>query len=114
LEVAGTAVSAERETDNGYQKISAELPLLVSVTKSINTPRYPALKGIMGAKKKPIAIWPVADLGLDHPVGAAGAKTEVTDVALAAGRSKGRSVTVADGAEGARVIVEFLKEKKLL
>jgi electron transfer flavoprotein beta subunit len=114
LELAGTTVSAERETDNGYQKLSAELPVLASVTKSINTPRYPALKGIMGAKKKPIAVWTAADLGLDHPVGAAGAKTEVTELAAAPARGKGRTVTAADGAEGARVIVEFLKEKKLL
>lgn len=114
LELVGNTVSAERETDNGYQKIAAELPALVSVTKSINTPRYPALKGIMGAKKKTIAIWRVAELGLDHPVGASGAKTEVTNLAPAPARGKGRTVSVADGAEGAKVIVEFLKEKKLL
>ncbi len=60
LELDGTTLRAERETDNGYMRISAPLPALASVTKSINEPRYPSLRGIMGAKKKTIA---VADAG---------------------------------------------------
>ncbi len=73
LELDGTTVKAERETDVGYTKISASLPLLISVSKGINEPRYPSLKGIMGAKKKPIAIQTLADFGLEHAVGSDGA-----------------------------------------
>jgi electron transfer flavoprotein beta subunit len=87
---------------------------LISVTKSINEPRYPSLKGIMGAKKKSIQMLSLADLGVDRAVGSDGAKTEVLDLATPAVRGKGRVVQVADGAEGATVIVDFLKEKKLL
>jgi electron transfer flavoprotein beta subunit len=114
LDVDGTTVRGERETDTGFQKVSASLPALVSVTKSINEPRYPSLKGIMGAKKKTIAPLSLADLGLDRAVGSDGAKTELVNLAPASAREKGRTVQVADGAEGARVIVDFLKEKKLL
>jgi electron transfer flavoprotein beta subunit len=114
VEVDGTAVRGERETDNGYQRVSAPLPALVSVTKSINEPRYPSLKGIMGAKKKTIAPLSLAELGLDRAVGSDGAKTELLGLAPAPAREKGRTVQAADGAEGARIIVEFLKEKKLL
>jgi electron transfer flavoprotein beta subunit len=114
LEVDGTTVRGERETDTGYQKVSASLPALVSVTKSINEPRYPSLKGIMGAKKKTIAALSLADLGLDRAVGSDGAKTELVNLAPASAREKGRTVQAADGAEGARIIVDFLKEKKLL
>jgi electron transfer flavoprotein beta subunit len=46
VEVDGTTLRAERETDNGYARVSAPLPALVSVTKSIAEPRYPSLKGI--------------------------------------------------------------------
>ena len=53
LEFDGATVKAERETDTGYTKVSANPPLLISVSKGINEPRYPSLKGIMGAKKKP-------------------------------------------------------------
>jgi electron transfer flavoprotein beta subunit len=114
LEVDGTTLRAERETDTGYLKVSAPLPALVSVTKSINEPRYPSLKGIMGAKKKTIAPLSLADLGLGEPIGTAGAKTELVSLADPPPRGKGKVVQVTDGAEGARVIVEFLREKKLI
>jgi len=114
LELDGTTLRVERETDHGYQKVSAPLPALVSVTKSINEPRYASLKGIMGAKKKTIAALALADLALEAPIGAGGAKTEVVALAEPPARGKGRVVTVADGAEGARVIIEFLREKKLI
>ncbi len=114
LEIDGTTVRAERETDAGYQTIVANLPLLVSVTKSINEPRYASLKGIMGAKKKTIAPLALAELALEHPIGSDGAKTEVTALAEPAARGKGRVVTVGDGAEGAAVILEYLREKKLI
>ena len=114
LEVDGTTVRGERETDTGFQKVSASLPALVSVTKSINEPRYPSLKGIMGAKKKTIAPLALADLGLDRAVGSDGAKTELVALAAPPARGKGRTATAADGAEGAQIIVDFLKEKKLL
>jgi len=114
LEVEGTTLNAEREADTGYLKVSAPLPALVSVTKSIAEPRYPSLKGIMGAKKKTIAPLTVAELALERPIGADGAKTEVIGLTEPAARGKGKVVEVSDGADGARVILEFLREKKLV
>ena len=114
VEVDGSTVRGERETDNGYQKVSAQLPVLVSVTKSINEPRYPSLKGIMGAKKKTIAPLNLTELALDRPIGTDGAKTEVVALAAAAVRGKGRVANAADADDGARIIIEFLREKKLI
>ena len=114
IDLDGTTMRGERETDNGYQQVSASLPALVSVTKSINEPRYPSLKGIMGAKKKTIAALTLGDLALDRPVGTDGAKTELVNLAPAPTRGKGRVENAADGADGARIIVDFLKERKLL
>jgi len=114
LEVEGGKVRGQRETDTGFQTVSAATPALASVTKSINEPRYPSLKGIMGAKKKTIAMMTFAELGLTKAVGTDGAKTELTELATPPLRGKGRVVTAADGTEGARIIVDFLKEKKLL
>lgn len=114
LDVEGTTLRGERETDNGYQTVSTQLPALASVTKSINEPRYPSLKGIMGAKKKTIAPLTLAELALDRAVGSDGAKTELLELAAAPARAKGRTAEAPDGATGAQIIVDFLKEKKLL
>ncbi len=43
--------------------IEAPLPAVVAVSDAINEPRYPSLKGIMGAKKKPTDMLSLADLG---------------------------------------------------
>ena len=47
------AVTGRRQTEVGYERVRAPLPAVVAVTDSINEPRYPSLKGIMGAKSKP-------------------------------------------------------------
>ena len=114
IESAAGSLKVQCETDNGYAVVSGPLPALVSVTMAVGEPRYPSLKGIMGAKKKPIVAKTVADLGLAHAAGDDGAKTDLLAVAPPAARGKGQVVTPADGAEGARAIFEFLKERKLV
>jgi electron transfer flavoprotein beta subunit len=114
IEYVDGRIRVQRETETGYQTLSAPLPALVSITKSASEPRYPSLKGIMGAKKKEIAILHLADLELAKPVGSDGAKVELTDLAAPPARGKGKVVTAADGPDGAQQIVAFLKERKLL
>lgn len=55
LELEGEQVFVEREGDGGRERIQASLPLACTTQKGLNEPRYPSLKGIMAAKKKPIA-----------------------------------------------------------
>ncbi len=114
LTVADGRIRVRRETEIGYQTVSAALPALVSVTKSAAEPRYPSLKGIMGAKKKEIATLRLADLDLTVPVGSDGAKVDVTEITSAPARARGRTITAADPVAGARQIVDFLKERQLL
>jgi electron transfer flavoprotein beta subunit len=114
IEFADGRIRATRETDTGYQIVSAPLPLLASITKSAAEPRYPALKGIMGAKKKTIEILKLADLALAKPVGTDGARVELTTLTAPPVRGKGKVVTAADAVDGAKQIVDFLKERKLL
>ena len=114
FEVDGTSLKAERETDDGFLRVTASLPLLVSVTKSINEPRYPSLKGIMGAKKKTIAVQSLADAGVDKPIGLEGARTELVDVTTPPARGKGEIFEAADAVAGAQKIVDFLRQRKLV
>src|SRR5438552_3480310 len=53
LELADGKATVKRQTEFGYDRIEAPLPCVVAVSDAINEPRYPSLKGIMGAKKKP-------------------------------------------------------------
>ncbi len=54
LEIAGGKAIAEREIEGGHEKVETSLPAIFTAQKGLNEPRYPSLKGIMGAKSKPI------------------------------------------------------------
>ncbi len=113
LELSGGNASLERQTELGYEKLSLSLPAVVSVSDAINTPRYPALKAIMAAKKKPLEKLGVADLGLDAAtVGTAGSGTIV--VAFAPPPAKAGGVKIEDDGSGADKIVEFLAGRNLV
>jgi electron transfer flavoprotein beta subunit len=115
LTIADGAIEAQRETESGYLRVRAPLPALVSVTKSINEPRYPTLKGIMGAKKKEIKTPTLADIGADPgKLGDAGSKTAVEAFAPVGARQKGAVITAADPKEGAKQILDFLIAKKVI
>jgi electron transfer flavoprotein beta subunit len=101
-----------RQTEAGDEVIEVPLPAVVAVSDSINEPRYTSLKGMMGAKKKPLEVLALADLGLDPAeAGEAGSKTTVLSLADPPGRSN--SIKVKDEGNAAQVIVDFLAEKQL-
>ena len=78
LTVEGGKVQVKRQTEFGYDRIEAPLPAVVAVSDAINEPRYPSLKGIMGAKSKPQETLSLADLGAEAGrAGEAGSSTEV-------------------------------------
>jgi len=113
LTVADGNVRGKRQTEFGYDVIEAPLPAVVAVSDAINEPRYPSLKGIMGAKKKAQETLSASDLGLDAAaVGEQGSRTTV--LALADPPPRGDSQKIEDDGSAAEKIVEFLAGKKLL
>jgi electron transfer flavoprotein beta subunit len=113
LSVEGDTLRVKRQTEHGYDIIDAPLPAVVAVSDAINEPRYPSLKGIMGAKKKPFDTLSLADLGVDvSAAGEAGSKTEV--LALAEPPSRGESRRIEDNGNAAQAILDFLTEKRLI
>ena len=54
MDVADGGLRCERQAEYGYDTVEVELPAVISVGDAINEPRYPSLKAIMGAKKKPL------------------------------------------------------------
>jgi electron transfer flavoprotein beta subunit len=114
LELGDGKVKVKRQTEYGYDVIEAPLPCVVAVSDAINEPRYPALKGIMGAKKKPQETLSASDLGLGgDDVGERGSHTAVYAISDPPPRGETRKIQDEDG-EAAGEIVEYLLEKKLL
>jgi electron transfer flavoprotein beta subunit len=113
LELQDGSLRLKRQTEFGYDVIEAPLPALIAVSDAINDPRYPSLKGIMGAKKKPFDTLSLGDIGIDAgDVGEAGSKTEV--LALGEPPSRGDARKIEDDGSAAQQIVDFLAEKRLV
>ncbi len=55
IEIEAGVVVAHREIEGGVEVVEAPLPAVIAITKGEHEPRYPSLKGIMAAKKKPLA-----------------------------------------------------------
>src|SRR5919202_837051 len=78
LSHADGKLTVKRQTEFGYDVIEAPLPAVVAVSDAINEPRYPSLKGIMGAKSKPQDTVTLAELGIEPERGGEqGSRTEV-------------------------------------
>jgi electron transfer flavoprotein beta subunit len=113
LTVDGDTLTAERQTEEGYEVVSASTPAVVSVWDTINEPRYPSFKGIMAAKKKPVQTLSLADLGVAaEEVGLAGATSEVLSASKRPARSAGTKIT--DEGTGGQQLVEFLASEKFV
>jgi electron transfer flavoprotein beta subunit len=114
LSLADGTLRVKRQTEFGYDVIEAPLPAVVAVSDAINEPRYPSLKGIMGAKKKPFDTLSLADLGVDAgEAGDAGSKTDV--LALVDPPARGDARKLEDsGGDSAQAILDFLVEKRLV
>ena len=113
LEVEGTKVTVQRQTADGYVTLEAETPVVVTVTGGLNEPRYPTLKGIMGAKSKTVDTVDLAALGLTaEQVGEAGALVKVEKVDAAPERQAGEIITD-EGASGERVAAMLVDLKVL-
>jgi electron transfer flavoprotein beta subunit len=113
LSLQDGSLRVKRQTEFGYDVIEAPLPAVVAVSDAINEPRYPSLKGIMGAKKKPFEALSLGDLGVDAgEAGERGSKTEV--LALSDPPSRGDSRKIEDDGNAAQAIVDFLAEMRLV
>jgi electron transfer flavoprotein beta subunit len=113
LEIRDTTVRATRQTEVGDDVVVAPMPAIVAVTDAINELRYASLKGKMAAKKKPLEVLALSDLGVDaSAAGIAGSKTEVLRIGEPPARANVVRIEEHEGA--AQRIVEFLAERRLI
>jgi electron transfer flavoprotein beta subunit len=114
LELGDGRVRSKRQTEFGYDVLEAPLPCVIAVSDAINEPRYPSLKGIMGAKKKPQDVVALTDLGVEpERAGVAGSRTSVLALADPPARADSRRIED-DGGSAANEILQYLTERKLL
>jgi electron transfer flavoprotein beta subunit len=109
--VDGDTLTVKRQTETGTETVKATLPCVLSVTAGVNEPRYPSLRGIMGAKSKPLDRLTLDDLGLEGLGGDASGQSVVA-VEPAPARDSGE--VFRDEGDGAHRIVEFLARVKVI
>ena len=100
LEFDGTTAKMRRELEGAYELVECALPAVVTIDEGIARPRYPSLKGIMAAKKKPLeskpAQLPALRLALDG-------------MSLPPERSAGK--IIGEGPDAVPELVRLLKEE---
>jgi len=114
IEIENGKLKAERTLDDAFELVEAKLPVVVTVTKEINTPRYPSLKGILKSKKSQIIIWSTKEMEVDpNSIGLQGSPTQVVRIFSPEVRSKGE---ILQGAPEDVVIalINKLRERKVL
>lgn len=113
LEVSDGRVRIRRDTDVASLTIEASLPAVVSVTDQSGEARYPSMKGILAAKKKPVENWDLGDLGVDpSSVGLDAAWTRVQETSPRPPKEAGRVVSDDEG--GTSALVDFLSAGKYI
>ena len=115
MDVADSSLTCERQAEYGYDTVEVDLPAVISVGDAINEPRYPSLKAIMGAKKKPLEKVGTGDAGIDaSKVGADGSMVECGDFKAPPSKAAGEIIEDEDTNETVERIVAWLDERKLI
>ncbi len=115
MDVDGGALRCERQAEYGYDTVQVELPAVISVGDAINEPRYPSLKAIMGAKKKPLDSVGTGDVGIDtSKVGGEHSAAQWIAAKAPPAKPAGEIIEDEDTGETVEKIIAWLDERKLI
>jgi len=115
MEVEGEALRCERQAEYGYDTVQVELPAVISVGDAINEPRYPSLKAIMGAKKKPLDSVSASDVQIEaDKVGGEHSAAQWVAAKPPPAKAAGEIIEDEDTGETVEKIIAWLDERKLL
>jgi len=114
IELSGGKIKTERSLEDSFEIVEASLPALLTVTKEINTPRYPSLRGLLKAKKEKIAVWTSKDLVLDKErIGLDGSPTQVVKIFTPESPKRGKILT-GEIPEVADKLISEMKKRKII
>jgi electron transfer flavoprotein beta subunit len=115
MDVTTDSLRCERQAEYGYDTVQITLPAVISVGDAINEPRYPSLKAIMGAKKKPLDTVTAADVGVDaSKVGGDNSAAHWVAAKAPPAKAAGEIIEDEDTAKTVEKIVSWLDERKLI
>ena len=115
LDVESEKVRCERQAEYGYDTVQVRLPAVISVGDAINEPRYPSLKAIMGAKKKPLDSVTAGDVEIDtSKVGGDNSAAQWIAAKAPPAKAAGEIIEDEDTNETVEKIVSWLDERKLI
>ncbi len=115
MEVEGGTVKVDREHDDGYEVLEVKLPVMVSVVKSINEPRFPTVKGTMRANRAEIPVWGAGDLSVNEArLGLKGSPTQVRKIFTPPPRSQGVVISKDTAREAVAVLMQKLADAKIV
>ncbi|MEW6426172.1 MAG: electron transfer flavoprotein subunit beta/FixA family protein, partial [Bacillota bacterium] len=108
IEIEDGKAIATRDIEGGNEVVEVALPAVLTAQKGLNEPRYPTMKGIMQAKKKPMEKKGLADLGLD--AGQVAAKVKALGFFLPSPRAAGKIIE-GEIPEAVAALVKCLREE---
>src|SRR3989449_7716878 len=115
LQVSDGGLRCERQAEYGYDTVQVELPAVISVGDAINEPRYPSLKAIMGAKKKPLDTLGASEAEIDaSKVGGENSAAQWVAAKPPPAKAAGEIIEDEDTGETVEKIIAWLDERKLL
>jgi electron transfer flavoprotein beta subunit len=115
MDVEEGGLRCERQAEYGYDTVQLSLPAVISVGDAINEPRYPSLKAIMGARKKPLESVTAGDVGIEASrVGEEGSQVDCGDFHDPEAKAAGQIIEDEDTDETVEKIVAWLEERKLI
>ncbi|MDT8900595.1 electron transfer flavoprotein subunit beta/FixA family protein [Anaeroselena agilis] len=115
VEVDGSVARVEREHEEGYEVIEVGLPVMLTVVKSANEPRYPTVKGTMRANRAEIPVWTLADLEVDETkLGLKGSPTQVRKIFTPKQRTQGVLIQKDTAREAVAELIAKLSEAKIV
>ena len=115
IKIDGNSVIVERQYEDRYHEVKAEMPCLITALAELNEPRYMTPGGIFDAYKKEITVWGRANLVdvLDSDLGLAGSPTKIAKASDKVRKGTGEKVTL-DPEESVAYIIGKLKEKHVI
>ena len=115
MDVDGDKLTCKRQAEYGYDTVEIQVPAVISVGDAINEPRYPSLKAIMGAKKKPLDTVSAGDVEIDaSKVGGDNASAKWVGASLPPKKEPGQIIEDEDTNDTVEKIVSWLDERKLI